>query len=129
MQAFLQKNSVSILLLLILVLGALYYLKLGQEKEEIPAKAHDPKAAKITMFSKQTCIYCLRAKNYLKKKGLLFEEIDLASNKEAYKSLSKLMKRVTVPQIFIGDHHVGGYSDLIKLNEEELTSLLYPEGN
>ena len=83
-------------------------------------------AEEITIFHRPSCIYCLRAKKFFDERSLLYEEINLNENKEAYEELTKLMKRVTVPQIFIGDHHVGGYSDLIELNEEELRSLLYP---
>ncbi len=127
MKIFLQKNKLSLFFLLILSVGTFYYSQLNQKEIPFPDKEPDPLAQKITMFAKSTCIYCLRAKNFLKQKGLHFKEIELTDNKEAYEELSKLMERVTVPQIFIGEHHVGGYSDLIKLTDEELNALLYPE--
>jgi len=128
MKNFLEKNGLSLFLILILGLGIFYYSQLKPKEIPSPKKEADPLAQKITMFAKSTCIYCLRAKNYLHQKGLHFKEIELTDNKEAYEELSKLMERVTVPQIFIGEHHVGGYSDLIKLTDEELNALLYPEG-
>ena len=83
-------------------------------------------AQKITLFYRPNCIYCLKAKKFLDERSLTYQEVNLSENEKAYKQLGKLMKRVTVPQIFIGDHHVGGHSDLINLSEEQLRSLLYP---
>ena len=103
------------------------YTKRGTPKA-LPKGIKLPKeiAEDITIFHRPNCIYCLRAKYFFDERSLHYEEINLNENKEAYKELTKLMKRVTVPQIFIGDYHVGGYSDLIELSEEELRLLLYP---
>ena len=57
---------------------------------------------KIVVYSKPYCPYCDRAKELLTRKGATFEIIDL----------------MTVPQIFIGDTHIGGYDDMAALDRQ-----------
>lgn len=90
-------------------------------------KPYEKNYQEIVIYSKSTCPYCIRAKAYFNKRSLKFKEIDLNQRKDAYSMLSKLMEKVTVPQIFIGKEHIGGYSDLIKLSESELRAILYPK--
>lgn len=80
----------------------------------------------ITIYSKDFCPYCDRAKLLLKKKGVGFNEIDIqASPQERESMIEKSGGRMTVPQIFIDDHHVGGYDDLAALDRAgDLDSLL-----
>lgn len=73
---------------------------------------------KIIVYSKQVCPYCVRAKALLKRKEAEFEEIMVADEKTRDEMIEKSGGRMTVPQIFIGDYHVGGYDDLEKLNKE-----------
>lgn len=67
----------------------------------------------IVIYSTQLCGYCAAAKRLLASKGLPFEEIDVARDPARR---SEMMERAggrhTVPQIFIGDVHVGGYDDI-----------------
>ena len=72
----------------------------------------------IVVYSKQICPYCVRAKALLKRKGAEFEEIMITDEKTRDEMIEKSGGRMTVPQIFIGDYHVGGYDDLEKLNKE-----------
>jgi glutaredoxin 3 len=73
---------------------------------------------KIIIYSKIPCPYCVSAKKFFSERKIPFEEIDLTGK---YDELSKLVERTnhrTVPQIFIGETFIGGFDDLIKLNEK-----------
>lgn len=73
---------------------------------------------KVTIYSKQTCPYCVMAKNFLTAKGVKeFQEIRIDLDESARESMIEKTGRMTVPQIFIDDFHVGGYDDLVKLNQ------------
>lgn len=68
---------------------------------------------KIVMYSKPVCPYCDRAKVLLEKHKVKFDVIDISSSPELLEEMKKLSGgRQTVPQIFIGKHHVGGCDDL-----------------
>jgi glutaredoxin 3 len=71
--------------------------------------------AKIVVYSKSNCPYCVRAKDLLKKKGTAFEEINLDNDFEGLTRLKNQTGLQTVPQIFINDKLVGGYTDLAAL--------------
>jgi glutaredoxin 3 len=81
---------------------------------------------KITIYSTMLCPYCFMAKRLLTKKGVQFEEIDVGVNPGLRDEMTdRAGGRYTVPQIFIGDHHVGGCDDLHALERSgELDTLL-----
>ena len=81
---------------------------------------------RIIIYTTPICPYCVRAKALLKKKGAVFEEIDVFMNVEARREMEKSAGgRYTVPQIFIGERHVGGCDDLYALERAgELDPLL-----
>ncbi len=70
----------------------------------------------ITLYSTAICPYCVAAKNFLKSKGQTWTEvrIDLVPA-EREKMIAKA-NRTSVPQIFVGEVHVGGYDDMIALH-------------
>jgi glutaredoxin 3 len=73
--------------------------------------------AQITIYSTLMCPYCHAAKQLLKQKGVAFEEIDVTFNSDKRAEMrEKAGGRNTVPQIFIGDIHVGGSDDLHDLD-------------
>lgn len=75
---------------------------------------------KITIYSKTTCPYCDMAKNLLRQKGVMeFNEILIDNDDQKREEMIAKTNRKTVPQIFIGDYHVGGFDDLSKLNNEK----------
>ena len=80
----------------------------------------------ITMYTKSWCPYCAAAKDLLREKGAAFNEIDIERRPEKRSEMvQKARGRTTVPQIFIGDRHVGGYDDLYALDARgELAALL-----
>jgi glutaredoxin 3 len=73
---------------------------------------------RITIYTTPICPYCVRAKALLKKKGAKFDEIDVFMDTSARDEMeSKANGRRTVPQIFIGDRHVGGCDELYSLEQ------------
>ena len=71
---------------------------------------------KITVYSKAYCPYCQAAKALLTRKGATFEEIDVTYDPEGQRAMARRAGgRSTVPQIFIGETHVGGYAELAGL--------------
>lgn len=72
-------------------------------------------AKKITIYTTPICPYCARAKQLLTKKGVAFDEIDVFMDADKRTEMEEKSGRYTVPQIFIGDTHVGGCDDLYAL--------------
>jgi glutaredoxin 3 len=75
--------------------------------------------SEIVMYSTAWCGYCQRARNLLERKGVAFREIkvdEVPGEREVM--LEKSGGRRTVPQIFIGEHHVGGSDDLHELDAQ-----------
>ena len=69
----------------------------------------------IVMYSTSWCPYCDRARRLLASKNAAFEEIDVESAPEKRAEMLQRSGRRSVPQIFIGDQHVGGSDDLAAL--------------
>lgn len=75
--------------------------------------------ASITIYTKAFCPYCTRAKRLLDGKGVAYDEIDISmGGPKRQEMLAKSNGRTTVPQIFIGDTHVGGSDDLAALERD-----------
>ncbi|HUO93473.1 MAG TPA: glutaredoxin 3 [Rhizomicrobium sp.] len=73
--------------------------------------------ARVRMYTTPICPYCVRAKALLKKKGVEVEEVDVLMNADARAEMeTKSQGRKTVPQIFVGETHVGGCDDLYALD-------------
>jgi glutaredoxin 3 len=71
---------------------------------------------KITIYTTPYCPYCHAAKALLKKKGAAFEEIDVQDASLRQQMMLRANGRRTVPQIFIGEDHVGGSDDIHELD-------------
>ena len=65
--------------------------------------------AKVVMYSKDSCPFCVRAKNLLNQKGVQFEEINLEGKQAELDALKKRTGQMTVPMIFINDKLIGGF--------------------
>jgi len=79
----------------------------------------------IVMYTTNWCPYCERARRLLRTKGATFEEIDVESAPEKRAEMLARSGRRSVPQIFIGERHVGGSDDLAALNDAgELDTLI-----
>lgn len=71
----------------------------------------------ITIYTKNDCPYCHAAKALLRRKGVDFREIDVTHDRDGHRAMvTRANGRTTVPQIFIGVHHVGGSDDLHALD-------------
>lgn len=69
----------------------------------------------IRMYSTNMCPYCIRAEQLLRSKGVEFEKID-ATTAEKWQEMEMASHRSTVPQIFVGELHLGGYDDISALD-------------
>ncbi|HEU4774251.1 MAG TPA: glutaredoxin 3 [Lysobacter sp.] len=68
------------------------------------------------MYTSATCTYCVAAKNFLKSKGQEWTEVRIDLDAAAREKMMALAKRTSVPQIFVGDAHVGGFDDMMALH-------------
>jgi glutaredoxin 3 len=85
-------------------------------------------AAHVKIYTRSWCGYCTAATRFLKDKDVAFEEIDCTGDAATRKWLVGATGQSTVPQIFIGDHSIGGYTDMLALdNRGELDRLLAGE--
>jgi len=82
----------------------------------------------ILIYTKATCPYCHSAKDLLRSKGAAFTEIDVSGRPVEQQAMARLANgRRTVPQIFIGERHVGGCNELYDLDSAgRLDRLLAP---
>lgn len=72
--------------------------------------------AQVTLYTSPLCGFCHAAKRMLNGKGVSFTEIDVAADpSKRQEMMSRANGRHTVPQIFVGDTHVGGYDDMAAL--------------
>jgi glutaredoxin 3 len=79
----------------------------------------------VTIYTKSWCPYCSAAKDLLKKKNVAFTEIAVKSADDQSAMAKKAGGKSTVPQIWVGERHVGGCDDLYALDDKgELDRLL-----
>jgi len=83
----------------------------------------------VTIYTSPLCGFCHAAKRMFADKGVSYAEIDVAANpSKRQEMMGRATGRHTVPQIFIGDTHVGGYDDMAALEQTgKLDSLLAAE--
>ncbi len=72
----------------------------------------------VLVYAKPFCGYCAAAKSLLKEKGAGFREIDVSRDEDAREDMIHRTGRRTVPQIFIGTRHVGGFDELAALDQQ-----------
>lgn len=81
--------------------------------------------ARVVVYTQVMCGYCAAARALLEKKGVVFEEIDVTMSPQRRREMMDRSGRRTVPQIFIGETHVGGFDDMAALEAQgELDALL-----
>lgn len=70
----------------------------------------------VEIYTSPLCGFCYAAKRLLSKKGVSYSEVDVSRDpQKRQEMMSRAQGRHTVPQIFVGDTHVGGYDDLAAL--------------
>ena len=80
---------------------------------------------KILMYTTRWCPFCVNAKRLLASKGVAVEEVPVDSDPARRQEMMERSGRRTVPQIFIGDRHIGGFDDMAALEHKgELDPLL-----
>ena len=86
-------------------------------------------SARVLMYTTAVCPYCIRAKQLLKARGVSeIEEVRIDLDPERRDEMMQKTQRRTVPQIYIGDTHVGGCDDLVALDAAGgLRALLSPD--
>ncbi|MBK9161774.1 MAG: glutaredoxin 3 [Nitrosomonadales bacterium] len=82
--------------------------------------------ARVLMYSTAVCPFCIRAEQLLQRRGVQeIEKVRVDLQPELRVAMMEKTGRRTVPQIYIGDRHVGGYDDLVTLDQSgELARLL-----
>ncbi|NHQ87542.1 glutaredoxin 3 [Iodobacter sp. HSC-16F04] len=71
----------------------------------------------ITMYSTRSCPFCVQAENLLQRKGLAVNKILVDQNQDDFVTMVERTARRSVPQIFVGNRHVGGLTDLVALDQ------------
>lgn len=99
---------------------------MNDPRNDTPGEAaHAP----ITMYTTLVCPYCVAAKNFLKSKGLSWTEVRVDTDPAERERMVARANRTSVPQIFVGDVHVGGFDDMMALHREgRFEPLLAGEG-
>lgn len=83
--------------------------------------------SEVIMYCTRFCPYCISAERLLNSKGVAIRKIAVDHDMDMWRKMEEITDRHTVPQIFIGDVHVGGYDDLAALERNgELDPLLAP---
>jgi glutaredoxin 3 len=83
----------------------------------------------VTVYVSDWCPYCQRAKSLLRQKQVIFSEINVEEDEKSREEMFARSNRRTVPQIFFGDKHVGGYDELDALDRSgELDRLIQGAG-
>lgn len=83
--------------------------------------------AKVLMYSSRVCPYCRMAERLLEQKGVQAEKVMVDEDPARREEMIRRAGRTSVPQIFVGETHVGGYTDLADLERAgRLDALLKP---
>lgn len=79
----------------------------------------------ITIYGNESCPYCGAARMLLTKKGVKFEDVLVSDDAEKRAEMEARSQRTAVPQVFLGDKHIGGFEELCDLDKSgELDKLL-----
>ena len=89
----------------------------------------DATSPAITIYSSAICPYCVMAKNFLRSKGLAWNEVRIDMDPAERERMVARTRRTSVPQIFVGETHVGGYDEMMALHRAgKFEPLLNGEG-
>ena len=79
----------------------------------------------LVIYTSSLCGFCYKAKSLLKRKNILFDEINIDIEYEKREEMiNRSNGKTSVPQIFFGDHHIGGCDELYKLEDENGLEIL-----
>ena len=81
----------------------------------------------VTLYTTRFCPYCIRARGLLNSKGVEYNDIAVDGSPQLRREMSERSGRTSVPQIWIGERHIGGYDDMARLESQgRLDELLQP---
>ena len=81
----------------------------------------------VTLYTTRFCPYCIRARGLLDSKGVEYKDIAVDGSPQLRREMSDRSGRTSVPQIWIGERHIGGYDDMARLESQgRLDELLQP---
>ena len=84
----------------------------------------------VVIYLTPSCPFCIRAKILLDKKGVEYTEHRVDTDEELRAEMIQLSKKYSVPQIFIGELHIGGFDEMYMMDlDDELDPLLFPGGS
>ncbi|MDM4768615.1 glutaredoxin 3 [Solimonas sp. SE-A11] len=83
----------------------------------------------VRMYTTRVCPFCVMAKRLLSSKGVTYEEIRVDENPGVREEMMRISGRRTVPQIFVGETHVGGFDDLSALDHAGKLDPLLKDSN
>ncbi|AOV15859.1 glutaredoxin 3 [Acidihalobacter aeolianus] len=72
--------------------------------------------AEVILYTTEYCPYCVRARYLLDDKGVAYRDIRIDASRDLRAEMERRSGRTSVPQIFIGDRHIGGYDDMAALD-------------
>ncbi len=72
----------------------------------------------VTIYTTRLCGFCHAAKRFFKQQGIPFKEVPADGNAQLREELRERTGQHTVPQIWINDHHIGGFTDLMELESQ-----------
>lgn len=75
-------------------------------------------APDVLLYTRPFCAYCVAAKSLLREKGVGYREIDISNDDAGREDMIRRSGRRTVPQIFVGAEHVGGFEELAALDQQ-----------
>ncbi len=81
----------------------------------------------VVMYTTRFCPFCVRARSLLKAKGVDFEEIGIDFDRELRKEMMERSNQTSVPQIWIGEKHVGGCDELFGLERQGQLDMMLNE--
>ncbi len=84
---------------------------------------------RVIMYSRAFCGYCSAARKLLESKDVPYEDIDVTLDAERRREAMARSGRNTLPQIFIGERHIGGYDDLAALEHDGLLDAMLQDGH
>ena len=87
----------------------------------------DDTAPVITIYSTAICPYCVAAKNFLNSKGKQWRDVRIDMDPAERDRMVAITRRTSVPQIFVGETHVGGYDDMMALHRAGKLEPLFQE--
>lgn len=73
---------------------------------------------RVTLYTKTSCPYCVRAKRLLDRKGVAYDEVSVEGRDDLRTWLAETTGQKTVPQVFVGDRPLGGFADVDALDRE-----------